>query len=294
MSDNDFFSDEGASNRTSAGAIDSHVHFWHYDKKRYSWITNEMKDLHQDYLPKQLDLTLKRNSIKGVVAVQADQTELETLFLVELSKTHSIIKGVVGWIDIADKNIHSRLQYFSQFPIIKGWRHFIQSEEDGFLTNSNFHNGIGALESYGYTFDLLIQSSQITSAIELVQKFPGQKFVVNHLAKPNVKRKQLDDWKILMKELARSPNVFCKLSGLFTEAHWKKWSAGDFYPYLDVVFESFGTNRLMYGSDWPVLLLSGMYVQWKSLLEKYMEHYSKEEIHKVFGENASHFYGLEN
>ncbi|MBA2500166.1 MAG: amidohydrolase, partial [Chitinophagaceae bacterium] len=130
--------------------------------------------------------------------------------------------------------------------------------------------------------------------INFVQKFPGQKFVINHFAKPNVKENELSEWKVLIHELATSPNVFCKLSGLFTEAHWKKWSAGEFYPYLDVVFESFGANRLMYGSDWPVILLSGMYVQWKSLLEKYMEHFAKEEIHKVFGENARHFYGLEN
>lgn len=293
MNDNDFISDDRESSRASLKAIDSHVHFWHYDKKRYNWITNKMKELQQDYLPKQLERTLKRNNINGVVAVQADQTEVETLFLVELSKTHSFIKGVVGWVDLADKNIHNRLQYFSQFPIIKGWRHFIQSEGDDFFSNASFQNGISALEPYGYTFDLLIQSSQLKSTINFVQKFPEQRFVVNHFAKPNVKEKQLDDWKIMINELAQSQNVSCKLSGLFTEAHWKKWSAGEFYPYLDVVFECFGTHRLMYGSDWPVMLLSGMYVQWKSLLEKYMEHFSKDDIHKVFGENARHFYGFE-
>lgn len=294
MNDNDFISGDRESSRANLEAIDSHVHFWHYDKKRYNWITNKMKELHQDYLPKQLELTLKRNSIKGVVAVQADQTEVETLFLIELSKTHSFIKGVVGWVDLADINIHKRLQYFSQFPIIKGWRHFIQTEGEDFLSNASFQNGISALEPYGYTFDLLIQSSQLKSTINFVQKFPGQKFVVNHFAKPNVKEKQLDDWKVLINEIAQLPNVTCKLSGLFTETHWKKWSASEFYPFLDVVFECFGTNRLMYGSDWPVMLLSGMYVQWKSLLEKYMEHFSKEDVHKVFGENARHFYNIEN
>ena len=293
MSDNDIIWDDRESSAARPGAIDSHVHFWHYDKKRYNWITKEMKELHQDYLPKQLELTLKRNGVKGVVAVQADQTEVETLFLQELSKTHSFIKGVVGWVDLTDNNIHNRLQYFSQFPIIKGWRHFIQSERDDFFSNASFQNGISALESFGYSFDLLIHSSQLKSTIDFVQKFPNQKFVVNHFAKPNVKEKQLDDWKMMINELAQSPNVVCKLSGLFTEAHWKKWSAGDFYPYLDIVYDCFGTSRLMYGSDWPVILLSGMYVQWKSLLEKYMEHFSKEDTHKVFSENASLFYGLE-
>lgn len=292
MIENDFFSSEKDSANESKGAIDSHVHFWHYDKSRYSWITGKMKELHKDYLPKHLELTLKRNNIQGVVAMQADQTEVETLFLVELSKTNSIIKGVVGWVDMADNNIDNRLQYFSQFPIIKGWRHFIQSESDNFLSDASFQNGISQLSNYGYTFDLLIQSAQLKSAINLVQHFPEQHFVINHFAKPNVKEKQLDDWKIMMNEIAQLPNVSCKLSGLFTEAHWKKWSAAEFYPYLDVVFDSFGTDRLMYGSDWPVILMSGMYVQWKSLLEKYMEHFSKDDVHKVLGENAKNFYNL--
>lgn len=293
MNENVFFEDEEI-NHAALSAIDSHVHFWHYDKKRYSWINSQMKYLHQDYLPKHLELTLKRNNINGVIAVQADQTEVETLFLVELSKTYSFIKGVVGWVDLADKNIHNRLQYFSQFPVIKGWRHFIQTEGNNYLENNAFLNGISALETYGYPFDLLIIPAQLKSTIDFVKKFPDQKFVINHFAKPNVKEKQIDDWKIMIAELAQSPNVVCKLSGLFTEAHWKKWSAGEFFPYLDVVFKNFGTSRLLFGSDWPVLLLSGIYIQWKSLLEKYMQHYPKEEAQKVFGDNARLIYGLRN
>ena len=293
MNEDSFWTNEEEPTHETADAIDSHVHFWDYEKTRYSWITTKMKELQKDYLPQHLEHTLKRNKIEGVVAVQADQTEVETLFLMELSKTHSIIKGVVGWVDLADKNINSRLQYFSQFPIIKGWRHFIQSEDESFLSDAAFLNGISSLSAFGYTFDLLIQSTQLKSTINFVQQFPGQRFVINHCAKPNIKGKELDDWKIMISELAKYPNVYCKVSGLFTEAHWKKWSAADFYPYLDVVFKSFGTGRLMYGSDWPVMLLSGMYVQWKSLLGKYMEHFSKEDVHKVFGANARHFYGLD-
>lgn len=272
--------------------IDSHVHFWKYDKKRDSWITDEMKILRQDYLPEHLSLSLKRNEIDGCVAIQADQSELETHFLVELAKTHSIIKGVVGWIDLQNINIEDRLQYFSQYPAIKGWRHIVQSEPDNFLSNENFQRGIKALQIFNYTYDILIYHYQLEPVIEFVSKFPEQKFVLDHCAKPDIKNKNIDVWKAGIKELSQYPNVYCKVSGLFTEAEWKDWSPGVFYPYLDVVFDCFGSDRLLFGSDWPVLLLSGMYVQWKSLIEKYMENFEDEEREKVFGINAMNFYNL--
>jgi len=272
--------------------IDSHVHFWKYDKVRDAWITNDMKILRQDYLPQHLIQSLRRNDVGGCVAVQASQSEYETYFLVELSKTHPEIKGVVGWIDLQNKNVEDRLGFFSQYSIIKGWRHIVQSEPDDFLMGEDFHRGIRALAAYEYTYDILIYHHQLRSALEFVSKFPNQKFVIDHCAKPDIANKQIDEWKILMKEMAQHPNVSCKISGLLTETNWKQWSAGDFYPYLDVVFEAFGTDRLMFGSDWPVMLLSGIYVQWKSLLEKYMENFNEEDILKVFGENALTFYNL--
>jgi L-fuconolactonase len=272
--------------------IDSHVHFWKYDKKRDAWITKEMKVLQQDYLPENLSLTLKRNDVDGCVAVQADQSELETHFLVELANTHPMIKGVVGWINLQDENLADRLAYFSQYSIIKGWRHIVQSEPDDFLLNKIFQRGIRSLQPYGYTYDLLIYPQQLKAVIQFTEEFPDQKFVLDHCAKPFIKNKKMDDWKSGIRELAHHPNTFCKLSGLFTEAAWKEWHAADFYPYLDTVFEAFGTDRLLFGSDWPVILLSGIYVQWKSLLEKYMENFSIEDQEKVFGENAIKFYNL--
>ncbi len=272
--------------------IDTHVHFWEYDKKRDAWITDDMKILQQDYLPQALASTLKRNGIDGCVAVQASQAELETHFLAELAKTHDIIKGVVGWIDLRDENIEKRLEYFSQYPIIKGWRHVVQAEPDDFLLRKDFQRGVQALYPYGYAYDILIYHQQLKSAIEFVAAFPDQKMVIDHCAKPDIANKNIAEWKSLMQEIAKHPNVYCKLSGLFTEAKWKQWSAADFYPYLDVVFDAFGTDRLLFGSDWPVMLLSGIYVQWKSLLEKYMENFKEEEREKVFGENAVEFYKL--
>jgi L-fucono-1,5-lactonase len=272
--------------------VDTHVHFWKYNKQRDAWITDEMSLLQQDYLPQTIAQTLRRNDIDGCVAVQADQAEVETLFLVELSKTHDIIKGVVGWVDLQNENIEDRLHYFSQFPIIKGWRHIVQGEPGDFLSRPNFQRGVAALESFGYTYDILIYHHQLKAALEFASKLPDQKFVIDHCAKPDIANKKIDEWKTLMQEMAKLPNVYCKLSGLLTEAKWKRWSPADFYPWLDVVFESFGANRLMYGSDWPVLLLSGIYVQWKSLLEKYMENMEEEDREKVFGKNAEDFYSL--
>ena len=252
----------------------------------------DMKVLQQDYLPTTLAQTFKRNEIDGCVAVQADQSELETHFLVELSKTNTIIKGVVGWVDLRADNVVERLGYFSQYDIIKGYRHIVQGEPLDFLYAENFRRGIQALQPYNYTYDILIYHHQLKPAVDFVSAFPDQKFVIDHCAKPDVRHKKIDDWKVLISEMASHPNAFCKLSGLFTEADWKEWSAGDFYPYLDTVFKVFGTDRLMFGSDWPVMLAAGIYVQWKSLLEKYMEHFPEEDKQKVFGLNATNFYDL--
>lgn len=272
--------------------IDSHVHFWKYDKQRDAWITNDMKVLQQDYLPEHLSLTMKRNDIDGVVAVQASQEEVETRFLVELANTHPVVKGVVGWIDLRADNIEERLQHFSQYPIIKGYRHIVQAEPDDFLLGQNFQRGIRALKAYNYTYDILIYPKQFPAALQFASAFPDQPFVIDHCAKPEIRSKKIDDWKKDIEAIAQLPNVYCKLSGLLTEANWSAWSAGDFFPYLDVVFKAFGTDRLLFGSDWPVILLSGIYVQWKSLLEKYMEDLPQEEKDKVFGQNAARFYNL--
>lgn len=271
--------------------IDSHVHFWKYNKKRDAWM-KDMKILQQDYLPATLAATFRRNEVDGCVAVQADQSELETHFLVELSKTNSVIRGVVGWIDLRASNIEERLEYFSRYKIIKGFRHVVQNEPNDFLYGENFLRGIRALLPYNYTYDILIYHHQLKPAVEFVAKFPDQLFVIDHCAKPDIRNKKIADWKTLIKEMAAHPNVHCKLSGLFTEADRKEWSAGDFYPYLDIVFEVFGPDRLMFGSDWPVILAAGIYVQWKSLIEKYMEHFSEDDKQKVLGLNATSFYNL--
>jgi L-fuconolactonase len=277
--------------RLQGSIIDTHVHFWKYNKQRDIWMDG-MKVLQQDYFPGTLAGTLKRNGVDGCVAIQASQEELETQFLIELSKSYDIIKGVVGWIDLQKDDLEQRLEYFSQYSIIKGWRHVVQEEPDDFLKREKFLRGIKALQPFGYTYDILIYHHQLKPALEFVTKFPDMKMVIDHCAKPDIAHKKIDDWKIAIKEIAQQPNVFCKLSGLFTEAKIKEWSPADFYPYLDAVFDAFGTERLMFGSDWPVILFSGMYVQWKSLLEKYMEKMDMEVREKIFSNNAIGFYNL--
>ena len=271
--------------------IDSHVQFWKYNKSRDSWITAKMKTLQQDYLPQQLAGTLQRNGVQGCIAIQTDPSPVETRFLSELSLTHPFIKGVVGWIDLQHDRVEEYLAEFAaQYPAIRGYRHSSIDEPAGFLKEKKIQRGIALLATYDYSFDLLINPRQLQDCIELVSKFPEQRFVLDHCGRPEVKRGKIEDWEMQIKELARYSNVFCKLSGLFTEARWKEWRAADFYPYFDVLFESFGTGRLMFGSDWPVLLLSGNYIQWKSLVEKYMENLSIEEREDVLGLNATRFY----
>ena len=272
--------------------IDSHVHFWKYNKLKDAWITDEMKLLQNDFLPQHLKPVLRENKIDGVIAVQANQSENETNFLLKLSNENAIIKGIVGWVDLQNESLENKLLYYSKYNIIKGFRHIVQGEPDGFLQNKRFLNGIKALQFLGFTYDILIYENQLKEAIEFVNKFPGQKFIIDHCAKPSIKNNRIKEWRSMINEIAKNKNVYCKLSGLITEAEWAMWNEKDFYPYLDVVFEVFGTDRLLFGSDWPVMLLSGTYSKWKNLLENYMNIFSKQEKQKVFDKNAIKFYNL--
>ncbi len=272
--------------------IDAHVHFWKYDKVKDAWITDEMKALQQDFLPQHLKPLLIQNGVNGMVAVQADQSESETEFLLSLATENPEIKGIVGWVDLQNENIEERLQHYSQFSVIKGFRHIVQAEPDGFLRNKKFLNGVSALQSFGYTYDILIYKNQLKQAIEFVNTFPDQKFVIDHCAKPDIKNKKTEEWKKLMQEISQNKNVYCKLSGLITETEWNKWHESDFYPCIDTAFESFGSDRLLFGSDWPVMLLSGTYTKWKKLLENYMNCFFPGEKQNVFDKNVIKFYNL--
>jgi len=272
--------------------IDSHQHFWKFDPVRDSWINDEMKVLQRDFLPADLAPLLKKNNIDGCVAVQADQSEHETTFLTALASANDFIKGVVGWVDLRSEKLNDRLQYFSSFKKLKGFRHIAQGEPAGFLRGEQFSKGIAALKDFNFTYDILIYPHQIQDAIWLVNKHPYQKFVVDHLAKPVIREKEFTSWSADMKELASFNNVSCKLSGMVTEADWNQWANHDFKPYLDFIVHHFGTARVMYGSDWPVCLLAASYEKQLNIIEEYLQSFSTTEKHKIMGENAIRFYNL--
>ena len=274
--------------------LDSHQHFWKYSPQQHNWIDDSMVSLKRDFLPNDLEPHLIENKIEACVVVQADQSEKETEFLLELATQYEFIKGVVGWVDLRAKNVEERLQFYSQNQYFKGVRHIVQSEKQDFLLDPAFQNGIGKLGNLNLTYDLLIYSHQIEAAIKLVSQFPNQKFVLDHLAKPNIKNGKIDPWKNQIQRLAQFSNVSCKISGMVTEADHSQWKPSDFIPYLDIVFEAFGENRILFGSDWPVCLLAASYQEVYQLITDYTANFSLEQRDKLFGANAERFYNIIN
>jgi L-fuconolactonase len=273
--------------------IDTHQHFWQYSAIKHAWINDEMQILKQDYLPEYFKHEMYRADYQYCVAVQADQSEAETAFLLALASEHDFIKGVVGWVDFRAENIAERLEYFAQFPLLKGFRHVVQDEvDDYFLLQPDFLRGIARLADFNFTYDILIYPKHLKVAAEFVSQFPQQKFVLDHIAKPLIKDQVLSPWKEDIQALAQFPNVFCKLSGMVTEAYPYPWNPKDFKPYLDTILEAFGTDRLMIGSDYPVCKLAGAYCEVMNLVETYIAFLSVEEQQNILGWNAKAFYGL--
>ena len=273
--------------------IDAHQHFWQFDSVRDSWITDEMSVIQKDFLPDDLKPLLQQNGIDGCVAVQANQSEEETDFLISLARQHDFIKGIVGWIDLQAANITEKLVRYKSFPVVKGFRHVLQGEtQRDLMLQLNFKRGIAALQQNDFTYDILIFPDQLKFSAKLVAEFPEQKFVIDHIAKPYIKKKEIDEWKNDMQKIAKNENVYCKISGMVTEADWKEWKKEDFKPYLDVVVNAFGTNRVMFGSDWPVCLVAASYEKMLGIVEDYFSVFSKEEQEQFFGLNATRFYNL--
>jgi L-fuconolactonase len=248
--------------------------------------------LKRDYLPSDLKPLLTTNSIDGCIAVQADQSEQETEFLLHLAEQFDFVKGVVGWVDLRDKNLEKRLEYYSQNQYFKGLWHIVQAEKQDFLLLKDFQNGISKLSRFDLTYDILIYPFQLNAAIELVKQFPKQQFIIDHIAKPEIRNQKISDWKIGIQLLAQNPNVACKISGLVTEADFTNFSPSDFTPYLDIVFECFGEDRILFGSDWPVCLVAATYQDVLLLIEEYTAGFSEEQNKKLFGGNAARIYKI--
>lgn len=273
--------------------IDSHQHFWKYDPVKEAWITPEMAVIQKDFLPQDLEPLLKQHHFDGCIAVQADQSEAETHFLLELANDNDFIKAVVGWVDFRAPNIEERLEYFSHFKKLKGFRHIIQPEKNpDFMLQNDFCNGIGKLAKYNFTYDILIGPDQWPFVSEFINRFPEQRFIMDHLIKPDFKKNDFSEWEKTIQTIAINPNVFCKVSGLVTEAHWHNWKPEDFKYALDIVTENFGTKRLLFGSDWPVCLVSASYSEAIALMENYFSKFSITEQERFWGKNAVDFYNL--
>jgi len=272
--------------------IDAHQHFWKYEPAQYPWIRADWP-IRRDFLPPDLQPLLAKARLDGCVAVQARQTLEETRWLLSLTTEHSFIKGVVGWVDLRSEQVRDQLAQFAGHPRFVGVRHVVQDEpDDSFVLRRDFLRGMACLQDFDLAYDILIFARQLPAAIQLVKRFPNQRFVVDHIAKPQIAAGRLSPWTEHIRQLAQHPNVTCKVSGMVTEAQWKSWRRQEFTPYLDTVFEAFGPGRIMYGSDWPVCLLAANYQKVYDVAAIYCSRLSPSEQSQVFGATASRFYGL--
>lgn len=272
--------------------IDAHQHFWVYNAQEYSWIDDAMASIRRDFLPVDLKPQLEKTGVQGSVVVQTRQTLEETRWLLELAAADPYILGVVGWVDLRSPGLAEQLEIFATNPKLVGIRHIVQSEPDGFLLQPEFQYGISLLEEFDLAYDILVYSKHLPMAAQFVERFPRQRFVLDHLAKPPVKSGAVDEWARGIRRLASLPNVYAKLSGLVTEADWQFWQPEHVRPYLDVAFECFGPRRLMIGSDWPVCTVAASYEQTINLVKGYVNWCTAEEREAILGGNAAKFWRL--
>ena len=272
--------------------IDTHNHFWIYDPLEYDWIDGSMSLLKRNYLPEEFSNVLANAAIGGCIAVQARQSDAETDWLLKLSDEFKIIKGVVGWVDLCNLNLHEFLEQKHQHHKLKGFRHVLQGEEDDFMLNPDFIRGIQILSEHDYCYEILVYENQLKSVRKLLDQLPEMRLVIDHIAKPNIKAKPDRDWIQDLKAISLHKHVYCKLSGMVTEADWENWTPENIFPFIEHTITCFGENRVMYGSDWPVCLLAAKYNEVKNLLEQYLATQCKDSRDKIFSSNAKEFYRL--
>ncbi|MBS1803408.1 MAG: amidohydrolase family protein [Acidobacteria bacterium] len=271
--------------------LDAHQHYWKYSTADYGWISDNMAPLRRDFLPQDLQPLLTSEGFDGSIAVQARQSLEETRWLLELAAHNDIVKGVVGWVDLRSPDLTAQLHQFAQDPKLVGVRHVVQDEpNDDFMLLPDFRRGIARLREYDLAYDILVFPRQLPAAIKLVREFPDQRFVLDHIAKPPIAEGRIAPWDRDIRELGKSANVYCKLSGMVTEARWHDWKAEDFRPYLDVVLNTFSPARLMIGSDWPVCTASAPYSRTMALVRDYIAKLTLDEQRMILGENCASFY----
>lgn len=274
--------------------VDAHQHFWQYDPIDYEWISESMSVLKQDRLPGDVLSFMQEQGFDASVAVQARQTELETDFLLALAGQYDFIKAVVGWVDLQSNNLEARLQYYQQFSTLKGFRHLVQDEPDErFLLRKAFINGVKLLGNFGFTYDILVYEKHLPVVMQFLEHFDNQHFVLNHIGKPDIKQPIKKSWKDAMYALSQYPNLYCKISGLVTEANWHTWTVDELKPFLEVALDAFGIARVMIGSDWPVCLLAAPdYASVADIVANFTKDFSILEKQKIYGNNAARFYTI--
>lgn len=274
--------------------IDSHHHFWKYSKKEYGWMDERMARIRRDFLPADLEREIARAGIDGVVSVQARQTVEETRFLLAHAERSGFIAGVVGWVPLIDARVRDAMAEFAGRKNLKGYRHVLHDEQDDrYMLREDFNMGIAAVTEANLIYDILIFEKHLPQTIQFVDRHPRQVFVVDHIAKPRIRDGYLSPWQSLLVELARRENVYCKISGLATEADWRNWTEAELKPYLDTVVEAFGPKRLMFGSDWPVCLLAVDYARWSRIVTEYVAALTAAEQARILGGTAIEAYKLE-
>jgi L-fuconolactonase len=274
--------------------IDAHHHLWKYSVAEYGWIAPGQRVIRRDFLPEDLEPLMHHFGIEGTVAVQARGTLEETTWLLGLAEKHPLIRGVVGWVPLTEgAGVKRSLERFAGNRKLRGIRHVVQDESDPrFILRKDFNEGVSALRETGLRFDILIFERHLPAAIEFADRHPNQTFILDHVAKPRIKDGIVAPWDRNMRELAKRQNVYCKLSGMVTEADPKHWTPEGLQPYIDVVLSAFGPRRIMYGSDWPVMLLAGDYVRWYGTVTNAIAKLSKAEQDRIMGGTAAEAYGI--
>jgi L-fuconolactonase len=274
--------------------LDSHQHFWLYSESEYDWIDERMSAIRRDFAPEDLEPILQRNGFDGSVAVQVRQSLDETDYLLRLADEHDFIRGVVGWVDLRSPGARRDLERLSEHPRFRGVRHIVQAEPDArFLLGEDFLRGVELLRDLDLTYDILVYHRHLPVVVDFVARFPEHRLVLDHIGKPAIAKGELEPWASSIRKLGKFENLYCKVSGMVTEADWSGWKKADFALYLEIVLESFGPRRLLFGSDWPVATLAASYEEVVEIVADFLEPLSSMEKDAVFGGNAVDFYRLE-